>query len=255
MEYVEQREQPVSVALPIGGAVHKGIEFARRRLIADRPWEIEEVIDVGADHFDRELREPGTLTLGRFETPGSAKDEVVRLLTWATPRLLELDAERGLSAVEVWVCSDRELLTEAERRSPHLPFDAVAAAFPCPVKGRLDAMYGANTRWVISDLKTASSKGAPQGAGIQLGFYVLPFLVAGHEAAGLIDVLVKTIKEPALQHYALGEVNQQTLLDMIGDVADCISEGYFPPRPGVYCSYDHGLPSLTMAVDGFREAA
>lgn len=248
-EYVLQRERKIGVALPIGGAVHRGIEFARRRLLYGVAWETEEVVEVALDHFEREHQE---VDLGKFVSVGAARDEVARLLEWSTPRLLALDAQRRLSNVEVWVCSDPALLTEPEKRHPHLPYDKVAAAFPVPVKSRLDAIYAEQR--VVSDLKTASSKGMPQGAAFQLGFYLLPFVFHNRPAAGLIDVLVKT-KEPALQHYALSDVDAAVMHATITDVAECISEGYFPARPGMFCSYDHGFPALSVAVDGFKEAA
>lgn len=252
LEYIEQRERPVGVALPIGGAVHRGIEFARRRLLAKRAWELDEVIAVGVDHFDQDRNEE--VDLGKFPDRGAVKDEVARLLEWATPPLLELDAQRKLAAVEVWVVSDPALLNEAERRHQHLPHEMVAEAFPCPVKGRLDAIYGGIDRRTVADLKTASRRGVPQGAGFQLAFYLMPFLYHGRQTAGYIDVLVKST-EPTLQTFALGKVELQTMRDTITDVAECIDAGYFPPRPSMYCNFDHGFPSMTVAVDGYKEAA
>lgn len=247
LEYVDHVAKPMSVNLPIGGAVHRAVEEMRRRRIdMGTTASTEEMVDLAVEHFtgdglgfDKESQVEVELDLGKYETLDKAKDDVVRFVRYAVPELSTLDEQRGIIAAEL-----------------DLKDIDAGNVWPFEMRGRIDALYGDSETMapsILGDLKTSSKQQAPDiNAAVQFGIYRHTFWKNGHELAVLADVLAKT-KTPSLTTYSMSasDAEQANVERLVLDVAQRITEGYFPPRPGFLCSYSHGLPAFSVAVQGF----
>lgn len=248
--------RPVNIALPIGIGVHRAVEHYRHKALnlndgslpGARGW--AEAIDAAVQAFEEVTTVPfdadsGTelvIDLGsKTESVDAAKDEVVRLSRFILPAIADLDAQRGLIA--------------AEYKTDELPEDVRSAAYPFPMVGRIDALYGGSDGYatMLADLKTSGKREAPSAqTAIQMSIYRRFFAVAGTDLTTLVDVVAKT-KAPDFQTYAMTTTAEMdaAVHALVLDVADKISAGYFPPRPGFTCSYTHNLPAFSVAVRGF----
>jgi hypothetical protein len=120
----------------IGGGLHKTAEAIGRAILDGKEIGVDEAIAAGeADFTERTTvpldEESGTeliLDLGKYKDLGKAKDDTIRYSRLLAERLPKLFRERGLIAVE-WNLNE-------------IPTDVVSAAFPFPVEGRLDHVYG-----------------------------------------------------------------------------------------------------------------
>lgn len=227
---IDRIPRPTSIALPIGGAVHKAIEVYRRDRLdpqgAKFPPLQGAVIEEAAAHFDEAVTGQEDLDLGDYADAGQAKDHMVKLVEFALPHVAKLDTERGLVAAE---------LDLKDFESP----------WPFPMHGRVDALYSDNGEFYSagSDTKTSSKQQAPDFmAALQIGIY--RSFIPGTWFA---DVLAKT-KTPSFQCYTLDAVGDDFVRDVVLDVADRICRGDFPARPGWRCKYKHGNPVFRMAV-------
>jgi hypothetical protein len=245
--------RPVGIALPIGSAVHKGVEHLRAGK------SVEEALELAGEHFDKQVsvavdEETGTeliIDLGKdHQSLGDAKDQALALARFALPKIAAVDAERGLLAAEY------DLLS--------LPEEVRRAAWPFDMHGRIDALYGDTETGIptaMVDLKTSSKRAAPDNfASIQFAIYGYYFHLTGNPIRLGADVVTKK-KVPDFDTYWLGQNGVVSDIEYAGirrivlDVAAGISRGNFPARPSFYCAYDHGLPSFSVAVQGFGDAA
>lgn len=234
LERIQRLPKPMSVALPIGGAVHKAVETLRQAQLGmlEDGGGMEVYIDSAAEHFDATLtvdEETGgeiLLDLGDYSDIGAAKDHCVKLTQFLLPEIAKLDAQRGLIAAE---------LDLKDRPSP----------WPFPMHGRVDALYGPEPDLCSlgSDLKTSAKQATPGfqvalQAKIYQRFIPVPWL---------IDQAAKT-KLPSLVTYSLSEEGDDLTYEIVLDVADRICRGDFPARPGWFCKWDHGGPSFSVAA-------
>src|SRR5262249_38679946 len=103
---IDRVAKPMNVALPVGGAVHKAVEW-QRLLMVDGGNTMVDASDIAADHFDKSLEvDPETngevmLDLGDYKDIGTAKDHAVKLTKYVLPEIAKLDAQRGLIAAEL----------------------------------------------------------------------------------------------------------------------------------------------------------
>ena len=267
-EYVLRKPRRLSVSLPLGVAVHKGVEVMRSHLLAGEEWELDECRQMATETFAKVIASrveedsgaEAELDLGaRYQHIGMAVDHAADLAGFAADQLYPVDRERGLLATEVLVCNDPSLILprDLERSGGQLEGDALALAWPFPVKGYIDAVYGAEGITLISDLKTTSKNVAPDtSAAIQTMMYARPIALEGPPPRVVIDSVVKT-SFPQFHSYELGEgvtsgVSQHhhdVVYGIVVDVAEEISRGHFPPRPGFLCNYVHDVPGFSLVVD------
>lgn len=250
LEYVDQAPRALGSSLFVGGAVHKAIEYVREAMLREEEYGglLEDVaIQVAADHFNKEADEAEDIDLGGYRHIGKVKDHALELVRFALPELVRLDEARGLLAAELHLVSSLDLAVGEDHFFK-------ADVFPFPFKARLDAVYGdLDTRQprMIADTKTASKQQKPEfSTALQLWMYKEAF---GNVIA-MADVIAKT-KEPSLHSYSLGAYSPEVMMALVTDVAEGISAGRFPPRPGFLCSYDHGLPKFSIVVEDVEDVA
>src|SRR5215472_5363265 len=219
MSRVRKLPKPMSVTLPIGGAVHKAVESQRANMLNDLGQDrtgSSDFIDVAADHFVRSLtvdEETGgeiIVELGEYESLGKAKDDAVRFTKYLLPEIAKLDQQRGLIAAE---------LDLAELDTNPWPF---------PMHGRIDALYGPSPDMCTAgeDLKTSKKQMAPAfEAAVQLAIYNRSM-----PATWFADVLAKT-KTPSLISYTLTLPDPEFVWTIVMEVAVKIRNGEFPVRP------------------------
>jgi hypothetical protein len=233
--------------------VHRAVEFARIAAQKDLPTGGAD--DIAADWFSLQIAQPIDedgipldmleIDLGsKYTSLDQAKDDVVRLAHFTVPKILELDKKRG-----------KVLATE---------YNLVELPQPWPfrVEARLDALYGdwltetkPENATIMADLKTAKDlRGPDEYVALAQGMYEIFWSKRGLPLAVLADVVSKT-KQPELQTFSLtiDDYAREQVYQVVMDVADSISAGRFPPRPGYWCSYLHGWPQLDTAVSGFPE--
>lgn len=246
-----------TIHFAIGGGLHKAAERIGRAMLTGKSIEMDEVVAVAAEEFearvslplDDESQTELLIDLGKYEQIGEAKDATVRLSRLLSERLPKLFEARGLVAVEMDMSE--------------LPHELLAAAFPFPVQGRMDHLYGNVDGGVhgMTDLKTSSKRGGPDENGsVQFAMYGLPVHMAGDDWMIGCDTLVKTVT-PQLETYwanGTGRISPEqyrAVRDIVLDVAGRISNGDFPVGKGWNGkhSYDHGLPAFSVAVRGFNE--
>lgn len=233
---IDRVPKPMSVALPIGGAVHKAVESMRGMVLAkNAEGRLEEAVDAAAWHFDKSLEvdeETGAeilLDLTGYKTVGEAKDHTVAITRYALPEIAKLDAARGLVAAE-------------------LDLKDFDNPWPFPMHGRVDALYGPEPELCSmgADLKTAGKQVSPSFAvALQLGIYrsFLP-------VPWMVDQVAKT-KTPSLVTYSMSDDGDEFVREIVLDVADRICRGDFPARPGFLCKYAHPGPSFSVAIEGY----
>jgi hypothetical protein len=239
---IDRVPKPLSVSLPIGGAVHKAVEAwrqtwylgdARANPELEPADVIDQFVEVGAEHFDRSLEvddETGgevVLDLAGYGSVGEAKDHMVQLATYTLLEVSKLDSQRGLVAAE---------LDLRDWPSP----------WPFRMAGRVDALYGPEPDVcnLAADLKTASKQSLPSFAtALQLAIYrsIVP-------VPWYVDQVVKT-QRPSMRTYVLSDDGDEFVRHLVLDVADRLCQGDFPARPGWFCAYSHGGPSFSVALD------
>lgn len=227
---IERVPRPLAVALPIGGAVHKAVEW--QRFIALGPSGAarglnEDAADIAAEHFDKSL-DGDELDLSGYDTIGAAKDHAVAITRYVLPEIAKLDAQRGLVAAELDL-----------RDFPN--------PWPFPMHGRVDALYGPDPDHCDkgADLKTSSKQQTPAFAvALQAAIYrsFIP-------VQWFVDQVAKT-KAPSFVTYALSDGGDEFVRAIVLDVADRICRGDFPARPGYYCKYEHSGPTFSVTVEG-----
>ena len=242
---IYKHPKAMAIDLPIGGAIHKAVESWRHDFLSDVTQPAEAHIAAAEEHFDRNLEadiETGgeiLVDLKGFSDEGQAKDLMVKLAKFALTEVATLDGNRGLIAAELD-------LTDLAIESP----------YPFPVVGRIDALYGQRQSDDLvptlgNDLKSSKKQEAPGlNAVIQTTIYdehigPIPWLV---------DVLAKT-QTPSFRTYSASydPEQRQRIHDLVLDVAEQINRGYFPPRPGWACKYDHGFAAFSSVVHGFGD--
>lgn len=235
LQYIHQQPSPTSIALPLGGAVHYGIEYQRRQVLAGEVPDYEDVVETGVEHFNDEVGRAESLDLGKLASTDEAKDQVARLLRFAAPRLMALDEKRGLVACELD-------LKDFGENNP----------WPFPIVGRVDALYGPGPALVNlgTDTKTAARAEYPsESISLQLGIY-REFIPVGW----VVDQVTKT-RSPQLTTYELADDGREYVLDTVLDVARHISAGDFPVRPSFMCRYVHGSPSFSITTADYQGVA
>lgn len=233
LQYVKKEPQPLSIALPLGGAVHYGIEYQRRQILAGEVPDYEDVVETAAGHFDDEVRRAESIDLGKLSSVGEAKDSVVKTLRFASPRLMTLDQQRGLVATE-------------------LDLKDFPSPWPFEMRGRVDVLYGPGPGLCNAgaDLKTAARADYPSEAiSLQLGIYRESIPVAWY-----VDQVTKA-RQPLLTTYELGEDGRDYVWNTVIDIAEHISAGDFPPRPSFMCRYIHGSPSFSVLTAEYGRVA
>jgi PD-(D/E)XK nuclease superfamily len=227
---IDRVPHPLSVALPIGGAVHKAVELQRGVILSkNAEGRLEEAIDAAAWHFDKSL-DVEEVDLSGYGSVGEAKDHAVAITRYVLPEIAKLDAQRGLVAAEL------------DLRDFDNPW-------PFPMHGRVDALYGPSPDLCHggADMKTASKQAKPAfAAALQIAIYrsFLP-------VTWFIDQVAKT-KVPSLVTYVLSDDGDEFVRALVLDVADRIARGDFPPRPGFLCKYAHPGPSFSVTVEGYN---
>lgn len=254
---VEHRPRYGTIHFAIGGGLHKVAEVIGKAVLDRREIELDEVQTVAAEEFegrvslpvDDESKTELVIDLGKYTQLGEAKDDTTRFARVLHERLPKLFRARGLLAVE-WDMSQ-------------LPHEMLAAAFPFPVEGRLDHLYGSDDGIVTSmtDLKTSSKRGGPDENGsVQFAMYGLPAYLAGSEWLVGCDTLIKTVTPQFETYWANGDgritpEQYAAVREIILDVAARISRGDFPIGKGWNGkhNYEHGVPPFSIAVHGFNE--
>lgn len=257
---IDRVPHPLSVALPIGGAVHKAVEILRIARLKN-PNGVDSIFsdlpEAAAEHFDESIESGAdncdacwdksdvekakcehcngtgklavtTLDLAGYGSVGEAKDHAVAITRYVLPELARLDAARGLVAAEL------------DLRDFDNPF-------PFPMHGRVDALYSSDGEHYTagSDLKTSSKQQAPAfAAALQIGIYreFIP-------GAWFIDQVAKT-QRPSFVTYSLDQGGAEFVYELVLDVANRICQGDFPARPGFLCKYAHPGPAFSVTVDG-----
>lgn len=257
---IDRVPRPIGIALPIGSAVHKAVEAIRKVSLEQGgdPFVLDHYAEVAAEHFDAQVSAPvdeesGTelvIDLKDHGSLGEAKDQAVALTKFLLPKIAEVDRQRGL------LVSEYDLA--------ELPEEVRAAAWPFEMRGRIDALYGDQSTGVANamvDLKTSSKRSAPDNfASLQFSIYGYHFFAAGQSIRLGADVVTKK-RIPDFDTYWLGQNGEVSELEytavrqIVLGVAEDISAGRFPARPSFYCAYEHGLPSFSVAVSGFGDAA
>ena len=252
---IKKLPKPLSINLPWGSGIHKGLEVARLST-APAPQRLREAIEAATGHFDAECAQPvdeetgepidAEIDLGeKFNSLGEVKDKVAAMAEFAIPRVLALDAKRGkIAAVEF-----------------NLSMLGVSP-YPFAIEGRMDAIY---SDWLTdtkpedcelsADFKTSSKQEPPDElTAIAQTMYREHWTMRGKELLILADVADKRV-HPEVKSYPLvvddyaQELTHRTVLD----VADGISAGRFPPHPSWRCDYIHGYGEFQIAVSGFPE--
>jgi hypothetical protein len=245
---IRKLPRPLGINLPIGSAVHRAVEQAR---LGSAGWE-----DAAADWFTHEISQPTDEETGqpldtleidlgsKYTTLDQAKDEVVRLVRFAVPQILALDKQRG----KVVAC---------EYNLVELP-----QPWPFRIEARLDVLYAdwlsdpkPENATLMADLKTAKDlRGPDEYVALAQGIYERFWSSRGLPLTVMADVVSKT-KQPELQSFSLtiDDYARQQVYQVVMDVAENISAGRFPPRPGYWCSWVHGWPEFSVAVSGFPE--
>lgn len=233
LQYVEQRPTALGINLPLGGAVHKGVEHMRRVVLGGEIPDYEDVVETAVEYFEDDVQKAEEIDLGKLGSVGEAKDQVVATLRYLAPRLMRLDEQRGLVRTE-------------------LDLDEFESPFPFPMKGRVDALYGPNPGECNAgaDLKTAARADFPgESISLQIGIYreFIPVV-------WMVDQVTKA-RKPTLTTYELGDDGRDYVFDTVIDVADHISRGDFPARPSWMCRYSHGSPSFSVTTASYAEAS
>lgn len=247
-----------TIHFAIGGGLHKAAEAIGRAVLAGREIAEDEVVAASeADFVERTSvpvdEESGTeliVDLAKYNDLSEAKDDTIRFTRVLYERLPKLFKERGLLAVE-W--NMREL-----------PAEVVACAFPFPIEGRLDHVYGTPEGVVtgVNDLKSASKRGGPDENGVvQFTFYGLPAFMAGNPWRIGADIVIKTNVADFQTYWANGDglitpEQYMVVRSIILDVADRICRGDFPVGKGWNGkhNYTHNLPVFSLAMSGFDAA-
>jgi hypothetical protein len=252
-EYILNQPKKLGSALFLGGAVHKAVEHMRSAVLLARTYDFDDALQAAADYFDKETERSSDIELAKgYDSLGAVKDHAVELSSFVLQELCRLDGQRGLIAAELTVASSESLLEGAGSNS------VCWNAFGFPFKARIDAVYGREdgTPTGYSDLKTTSSQRKPDfKATLQMWMYGQS--LRPHALTGFVDQVGKT-KTPTLRAYTLdqpgyGYQHEDPMYLLVTDVAEQISEGYFPPRPSENCDYDHGLPRFTLTIEDVEE--
>jgi hypothetical protein len=252
---VRKMPKPLSVNLPIGSAIHKAVETARLSVIEKGGNAFASEL-VAEDWFDKEIAQPVDpetnepldaleIDLGKYESLGQVKDQVVKLAKFVVPQQIALDRKRGkITAVEF-----------------NLSMLGVSP-YPFAIEGRMDALY---CDWLkdikpedcelSADLKTSSKQEPPDElTAIAQTVYREHWTFRERKLVIFADVADKRV-HPELKSYPLvvddyaEGMTHQTVLD----VADGISAGRFPPHPSWRCDYVHGFAEFQVAVSGFAD--
>lgn len=252
--YVKEIPKPSSIHFAIGTFVHSAVEEVARAIIAGKPIDAEGAVSVGELSFDQKLEEPldedgvemALVDLAKYDSIDEARRDAYRIAEYTVKHMSGLLPERGVIATEFHLGD--------------FPADMLKTAFPFPVNGRIDLLYGdpdTGEPNCLTDLKTSSKSGGPDENGVlQFCFYALPaWLYAGAQWRVGADIAVKT-RTPDLQTYwangngYLSEDNYKAAHEIIMAVANHISVGDFPVGKGWNGrhDYEHGLPPFTIAT-------
>lgn len=247
---IEKLPHPLGIYLPIGSAVHKALETARRAIL-DHGGVNVAIDEVAGDWFDKETSQPtdpedgaplAEVDLKSFESLGAAKDQVVALTRFGVPKILALDKQRGKYAgIEV------NLL--------ELP----VSPYPFRLEGRMDVLYGGDgspeNATIMADTKTSKDQEPPdEYTAIAQTIYEEFFSSRGRSLTVLADVIDKR-KHPEVKTYplALDDYARELTHRTVMGVAEDISAGRFRPTPNWSCDFIHGFGSFQVAVAGFPE--
>lgn len=273
---IQQIPKPTSIHFAIGGGLHKTGELIGLKVIAGEEitkGDDSAFLDAAAADFEERLACPVDdegnpvefqLEGGKYTDTGQAKDDMAKYARVLVEKLPPLFRERGLIAVEMDLAD--------------LPDEVLAAAFPFPVKGRIDHVYGdreANAATGSGDLKSSSKMTGPDENGIlQFCWYGLPAHLAGQPWWTACDIIAKKVT-PEFGTYLpngtgyLTDLQYNAAREIIEDTFYAISEGfrafqqgdwrgarmYFPVGKGWNGKhdFDHGLPEYERAARGFDE--
>lgn len=228
-QYVMQRPQRVHIALPVGSAVHAGVQHVRAALLkaASLPT-TDEVLDVTRDALTYELGRVERELLDADLTDDQAADQSVALVKAALTEILPREAEIGVAAVEVAI--DYE------------------DVFPFVFEAYADVILSDLT---LKDLKTSKTIKAPDMfAEFQLGAYGLPWHRAGQQVQLQVDQIVKPSPrqpEPRVAAYPIladaGRFNavEHWLLETADAISSCMERDHWPIRLSNYSHrFTHG---------------
>lgn len=247
---IEKLARPLAIYLPIGSAIHKALETARRSIVENGGVNV--VLDeVAGDWFDKETSQPtdpedgaplAEVDLKSFASLGAAKDQVVALTRFGVPKILALDKQRGKYAgIEV------NLL------------ELGASPYPFRMEGRMDVLYAdwladgkPENATIMADAKTSKDQEPPdEYTAIAQTIYKEHLRP---DCLVIADVIDKR-KHPEVKSYPLIvdayalELTHRTVMQ----VANNISAGIFLPTPNWACDFVHGFGEFQVAVSGFAE--
>lgn len=237
--YVEQRPEPkMSIALPMGGAVHHGVAEARRARMLDPEVPLLPAVfgDLAVEHYRQalELRDADTWEVGsKYADLHEPEGKVAEVTATAVAGLVL--KERGIVAVE-------EAIDFGD-------------TFPFPLKGYADVvLLREDGTEQIRELKTANDLRLPsQSNAIQLALYGLPRHRRGELVRMGLDTVTKA-RRPEVRslELAISAGEFEGVHRLVMAVAEGISAGRFEPRPGLLdCRYRHDLPRFSEPV-GFE---
>lgn len=233
-QYVDKKPSKIHIALPFGSAVHSGVQAARSAVRSGEDIDMltGDYVEIALGAFTDEFQkiEPALRDMGSESLDGIA-GRISKVTEAAIRALLPEEKRIGIKAIEA-----------------EIDFTDV---FPFQFLAYLDVMLVDGT---LKDLKTASKAGLPDAyAAFQLTTYGLPWQRAGESVQLQIDQVTKAKGE--VTSYRLGVVAEeyQRVERLVVDTALAIQTGIFPPRPGWWCRFDHGLPAFHLPVQGFGE--
>ncbi len=250
-------QEAAHISFLLGSAVHRGVEEARKALKRETsagdvdlnsplPFDIEQCIEDSIAEFKSELAKIQLLDFGGTRYAEMGPEEIVSV------------ANLGLERTEA-IYADIRAMSDAALRRIIVPERSIGVAgmeewvnfpkevFPFRVRGKLDTRLSDGT---IKDLKTANA-GKPPDAfnAIQLVLYCYSRHLQGEVVKAQVDQLVKN---EALEIFSYPitptEAEYAAVHSMVIETARAIWKGIFPPRPGFYCKFDHGLPAFTVSV-------
>jgi hypothetical protein len=228
--YIEGKPRKISLAMPLGSAVHGGLALARWQAKEGQAVVLPEVLETGMDRFVRGIG-------GEDPLDPDPPAEVVP--EWTA-------AELGVASHQVREILEAHTLplTERDLRAGILEIEAevdYTDVFPFAFKGYLDLRVTGG----IDELKTSARRGTPGlDAAFQVACYSLPtFRLEGAITPLTITKIVKNATS-VVETYSV-EVDPARLQGVYDDIMQAaadISAGRFPVGPGRYGTHDFEHP-------------
>ena len=230
LRYVERLPERKHIALPRGGAVHAGLQYARERVLGGHTITTQDAVDHAVATFEGEIAttDRALLDLGDYASTDGARDDVALLTGQAVETFLPQDVAVGIWAVEARV-----------------DFGDI---FPFAVEAYADSIL---TDLTIQDTKTGSKAGEPdEWNRLQLRIYGIPFALAGQKPKARVqrvwprnDRLRGRVAEAHFWEWDWSpwqyDKARQWVLQTAGMISDAMASGEFPARPSFKCKWPH----------------